>query len=103
MAEHLKDVIKISNEVAYWPGVPITWDVRLIVNGSPAPALGFRAKKIPTEQGWDFWYWWRRRESNPRPQVLCPRIYMRIPSFVLLAATRRAGKTDSQSSGWALT
>jgi hypothetical protein len=21
--------------------------------------------------------WWRRRESNPRPQALCPRLYMR--------------------------
>ena len=33
LAEHLKDTIKISNEVAYRPGVPITWDVRPIVNG----------------------------------------------------------------------
>ena len=33
LAEHLKDTIKISNEVAYRPGMPITWDVRPIVNG----------------------------------------------------------------------
>lgn len=33
LAEHLKDTIKISHEVAYRPGVPITWDVRPIVNG----------------------------------------------------------------------
>src|SRR5690606_17606615 len=28
-------------------------------------------------------YWWRRRESNPRPQVLCLRLYMliRVYSF----------------------
>lgn len=33
LAEHLKDTIKISNEVVYRPGMPITWDVRPIVNG----------------------------------------------------------------------
>lgn len=33
LAEHLKDSIKISNEVVYRPGMPITWDVRPIVNG----------------------------------------------------------------------
>jgi hypothetical protein len=27
--------------------------------------------------------WWRRRESNPRPQALRPRLYMRIPSIDL--------------------
>lgn len=27
-------------------------------------------KKIPTGNGWDLGYWWRRRESNPRPQIL---------------------------------
>ena len=26
-------------------------------------------------------YWWRRRESNPRPQVLCLRLYMLIPVY----------------------
>jgi len=25
--------------------------------------------------------WWRRRESNPRPQALCPELYMLIPVF----------------------
>ncbi len=25
--------------------------------------------------------WWRRRESNPRPQVLCHRLYMLIPVY----------------------
>jgi 7-cyano-7-deazaguanine synthase in queuosine biosynthesis len=33
LAQHLKDTIKISNEVVYRPGIPITWDVRPIVNG----------------------------------------------------------------------
>ena len=41
--------------------------------------------------------WWRRRESNPRPQALCLKVYMLSPSLILLRATRRAGKTHSQS------
>lgn len=32
-----------------------------------APTLGERAKKIPTDEGWDFGYWWRNKELNPRP------------------------------------
>ncbi|GAA0573889.1 MULTISPECIES: 7-cyano-7-deazaguanine synthase [Pseudomonadota] len=32
LAEHLKASIKFGNEVVYRPGVPITWDVRPIVN-----------------------------------------------------------------------
>jgi hypothetical protein len=32
-----------------------------------APTLAFRAKKIPTDKGWDFGYWWNRGELNPRP------------------------------------
>ena len=39
-------------------------------------SLGERAKKIPTDKGWDFEYWWRRRESNPRPQVLYSQFYI---------------------------
>jgi hypothetical protein len=42
-----------------------------------APTLAFRAKKIPTDKGWDFGKWWRRRESNPRPQALYRQFYMR--------------------------
>ena len=42
--------------------------------------------------------WWRWWESNPRPQALCSKVYMLIPSLVLLWATRRAGKTHSQFS-----
>lgn len=30
--------------------------------------------------------WWRRRESNPRPQVLCHRLYMLILSIVLTSS-----------------
>jgi len=41
--------------------------------------------------------WWRRRESNPRPQALRLKLYTLSPSLILLRATRRAGKTHSQS------
>ena len=27
--------------------------------------------------------WWRRRESNPRPRILCPRSYMLSPVFCI--------------------
>ena len=29
-------------------------------------SLGERAKKIPTDKGWDFEYWWCKTEPNPR-------------------------------------
>ena len=29
-----------------------------------APTLGERAKKIPTDKGWDFTLWWSWRELN---------------------------------------
>ena len=32
-----------------------------------------------------FDFWWRRRESNPRPQALRHRLYMLIPDLVLTA------------------
>lgn len=41
-----------------------------------APTLGERAKKIPTDEGWDFGYWWSWRELNPRPQAFAGQIYM---------------------------
>lgn len=41
-----------------------------------APTLAFRAKKIPTDKGWDFGFWWSRRESNPRPLAIVRQIYM---------------------------
>ena len=34
----------------------------------PMPfSLGEQAKKIPTDKGWDFEYWWWNAEPNPRP------------------------------------
>jgi len=37
--------------------------------------------------------WWRRRESNPRPQALYYRIYMLIRAFNL-TASYPAGRED---------
>ena len=50
-----------------------------------APVLALRAKKIPTDKGWDSLYWWRRGESNPRPQALRLVLYMLSRIFVLVA------------------
>ncbi len=33
-------------------------------------------EKKPTENGWFFNDWWRRRESNPRPEVLYRQFYI---------------------------
>ena len=41
-----------------------------------APTLGERAKKIPTDEGWDFRYWWSWRDLNPRPQIFHAQFYM---------------------------
>lgn len=41
-----------------------------------APTLGERAKKIPTDKGWDFGYWWSWGDLNPRPQIFLAQIYM---------------------------
>ena len=67
--------------------------------------LDVKSKKKPAVSGlWDVhgphWtlMWWRRRVSNPRPQALHYGVYMLIPSLISLTATRRAGKTISQSS-----
>src|SRR5690606_5250867 len=35
-------------------------------NRRPPPTLAFRAKKIPTDKGWDLVTWWSRGELNPR-------------------------------------
>ena len=32
---------------------------------------------------WQTFNWWRRRESNPRPQILCRQLYMLIQSINL--------------------
>ena len=54
-------------------------DLPFSKQGRDSPA--FRAKKIPTGKSWDFVKWWRRRESNPRPQVLRLWFYMRSQVF----------------------
>ena len=47
-----------------------------LLDAPPRTILAFRAKKIPTDKSWDFDKWWRRRESNPRPQVRYSQDYM---------------------------
>lgn len=37
---------------------------------------GAQGKKIPTDKGWDFGFWWSWRELNPRPQAFVRQIYM---------------------------
>ena len=37
---------------------------------------GAQGKKIPTDKGWDFGFWWSRRESNPRPEILYGEFYI---------------------------
>ena len=41
-----------------------------------APTLGEWAKKIPTDEGWDFGYWWSWGDSNPRPRTFHAQFYM---------------------------
>jgi hypothetical protein len=43
-------------------------------------ALSNQTKKPPRWGG--FPVWWRWRESNSRPQALCPKVYMLIPSLI---------------------
>jgi hypothetical protein len=58
-----------------------------------APVLAFWAKKIPTDKGWDSLYWWRRGESNPRPQALRLVTYMLSRFFDLV--TQRSNRRDN--------
>src|SRR5690554_2658613 len=63
------------------------------------PGSGRKERQQPTRKGWKKWgigKWWRRRESNPRPQALRSELYMLIPSLFSRRATRRTGKTRSQ-------
>ena len=56
--------------------------------GSPQESAGVpantreRARKKANSELLTFVYWWRRRESNSRPQVLRHRLYMLIRAFV---------------------
>ena len=49
-------------------------------------------EKTPTRQQLGLQYWWRRRESNPRPQVLYSKIYILSPVFWVLALITPAGQ-----------
>ena len=62
-------------------------------------SLGERAKKIPTDKGWDFEYWWWNTEPNPRPlseadsnrtrKCPCFRAIVLFPSRALSTEGRR--------------
>ena len=43
-----------------------------------------RARKNPNRERLGFHYWWRRRESNPRPKALRARRYMLVTLFGLI-------------------
>ena len=43
----------------------------------PRANTGIAGKKIPTDEGWDFGYWWSWRDLNPRPRALFVQFYMR--------------------------
>ena len=53
--------------------------------GSPQESAGVpantreRARKKANRDRLTFIYWWRWRESNPRPTILRPWLYMLIP------------------------
>src|SRR5690606_19356705 len=59
--------------------------------------LDWEARSEPSKSLFLLRLWWRRRESNPRPQALRPRLYMLSPPFVLTASnpTDRARSTAS--------
>ena len=38
-------------------------------------------RKNPNRERLGLGCWWRRRESNPRPRILCLRLYMLIPIY----------------------
>src|SRR5690606_21735372 len=46
--------------------------------------------------------WWRRRESNPRPYALRPRLYLLSPPFVLAASNPADGERSTASPLWVL-
>lgn len=48
-----------------------------VVNRQPAVSLGEVPKRKGPEMTLSPWYWWNRGESNPRPQAIAGRFYMR--------------------------
>src|SRR5690606_5711126 len=56
-----------------------------------------RARKNPNRERLGFHYWWRRRESNPRPQVLYSQDYMLSLVFWVSPRARRPAGWRSAS------
>src|SRR6218665_3658779 len=68
-----------------------------------APTLAFRAKKVPTDKGWDFKLWWWNTEWNLKPLFkhlppVCRRLH-NSPNkgFVLRSFGRRHKGTQIRS------
>lgn len=55
---------------------------------------GAQGKKIPTDKGWDFGFWWRNAEPNPRPTPEPDR-----NAWALRAWIRRFGRLVTQRGG----
>ena len=60
------------------------------------PTLAFRAKKIPTDKGWDFDNWWSRRELNPRPKAITGQFYMCSCLIWFLRLRRAAARSNNR-------
>ena len=61
----------------------------------PWPALRYEGRAPVCDRG--LRYWWRRRESNPRPRILRPQLYMLSRVFVLTACDPTGRTTDGES------
>ena len=68
-------------------------DARRTRNTGSLPHRLHKSKSHPL--GGLCFYWWRRRESNPRPQVLCRRFYM-LSRVFNLAGCYPTGREDRQ-------
>lgn len=59
---------------------------------------GGTGKKNPNRERLGFHYWWRRGESNPRPQILRPWHYM-LSLVLVLTFRNPTGRTTNGGSG----
>jgi hypothetical protein len=61
-----------------WPsrhlGIPAKWNLTRYAGSIPNSRRRENEKSHP--EGGFFHFWWRRRESNPRPQVIHLQLYM---------------------------
>jgi len=60
--------------------------------------LGWLASRSLTTFGLEGEGWWRRRESNPRPETFHLSFYMLIPGFVISPSGTPLGRDSPQAS-----